>query len=328
MKNLKIISEVLETKKEKLKINSKLENFANDFLLKNQKNSLKLKFLKNVSKSPVLVSKYTGLVYHSDILTSEATVNRWSNNIYDKRNNPKKETYTADFPGMQSRHFFVIDYLRRKVNLKNKTICDFACGEGSILIKLKKYFSYNKLVGSEHSKKNLEKIKKIFKKNKFKVPKLLNCKIEDFSYLKDDKLIIDVGILTWTLCNCSEPLNVVESLSKSIKKNGFLLVAESSRILVPFKKPIQNYFNNKKLTGKYHPWHWSYNTLSNIFKIYGFELISSNRYWDEDNLILLFKNTGVKNQKLKFDDYKKVSHFFSRWLKESLKYSEKKFLKS
>ena len=48
----------------------------NDFLLKNQKNSLKLKFLKNVSKSPVLVSKHTGLVYHSDILTSEETVNR------------------------------------------------------------------------------------------------------------------------------------------------------------------------------------------------------------------------------------------------------------
>ena len=37
--------------------------------------------------------------------------------------------------------------------------------------------------------------------------------------------------------------------SKNIKKNGYLIVAESSRILVPFKKLIFNYFNPK--TEKY-----------------------------------------------------------------------------
>ena len=142
--------------------------------------------------------------------------------------------------------------------------------------------------------------------------------------VKNKSLKIDVGILTWTLCNCSEPLDVVESLSKNIKKNGFLIVAESSRILVPFKKPIQNYFNKKKLTGNYHPWHWSYNSLTNIFKVYGFELISSNRYWDEDNLILIFKNSKLKQTQFKFDNYKKVSDFLLRWFKESLKYSKNK----
>ncbi len=293
----------------------------NDFLLKNLNHSLQLKFLNKVSKSPVYVSKNTGLVYNSDILSSEETVKKWSNNIFNKKNNPKEEIYTADFPGMQSRHYFIIDFLRRKVNLKNKTICDFACGEGSILFKLKKYFNYNKLVGTEHSKKNIDIVKEVFKNKKLKIPKLFQCSIENFPKIKNQSLNVDVGILTWTLCNCSEPLNVVESLSKSIKKNGYLIVGESSRILVPFKKPIQNYFNKKKLTGTYHPWHWSFNSLSNIFKIYGFELICHNRYWDEDNLVLIFKNSGMKKQKLEFDNYKKVSNFFLRWLNESLKYS-------
>tara|TARA_A100001015_G_scaffold275147_1_gene332190 strand:+ start:2328 stop:3251 length:924 start_codon:yes stop_codon:yes gene_type:complete len=302
----------------------KKQTIKNDFLLKNLKNSINVHFLRKVSKSPVFISKDTGLVYHSDILSSKETVRRWSNKIFNKKNNPKNEIYTADFPGMQSRHYFVIDYLRRNVNLKNKNICDFACGEGSILIKLQKYFGYKKLVGTEHSKKNIDLVKKIFKKNKLKTPKLFQCSIEDLNKVKSKSLKIDVGILTWTLCNCSEPLDVVESLSKNIKKNGFLVVAESSRILVPFKKPIQNYFNKKKLTGNYHPWHWSYNSLTNIFKAYGFELISSNRYWDEDNLILIFKNSKLKQTQFRFDNYKKVSDFFLRWFKESLKYSKNK----
>ena len=97
-------------------------------------------------------------------------------------------------------------------------ICDFACSEGSILIKLRKYFDYKKLMGTEHSKKNIDFVKKIFKKNNFKIPRLFKCSIENLNNRKDKPPKIDVGILTWTLCNCSEPLAVVESLSKNIKK--------------------------------------------------------------------------------------------------------------
>ena len=282
---------------------------------------LHLNFLSKVSKSPVYVSKKTGLIYHSDISSSEKTVEKWSDKIFNpKKNNPKKEIYTSDFPGMQARHYFVIDFLRRKVKLKNKSICDFGCGEGSILFKLRKFFGLSKLVGTEHSQKNINIIKKIFKKNKFNSPKLFQCSIEDFAEKKINTSKVDVGILTWTLCNCSEPLRVVKSLSESIKKDGYLIVAESSRIFVPFKKPIQNNFNLGNLMGSYHPWHWSFNSLTNIFKLYGFELISNNRYWDEDNLVLIFKNSKIKNPKFIFDNYLHVASFYKRWLKDSLKY--------
>lgn len=301
----------------------KKQIIKNDFLFKNTKKSVRLKFLNKVSKSLVYVSKATGLAYHPNFIQSEKIAGTWEK-IYKKKKNSEKISYTSDFPGMQSRHYYIIDFLRREINLKKKLICDFACGEGSILIKLKKYFNYYNLAGTEINKENIKFIKKLFKNENFKAPKLFLTSIENFPNVKKDLLNIDVGILAWTLCCCARPTEVVESLSKSIKKNGYLIVAESSRILVPFKKPIQSYFTKNKL-GSHHPWHFSFNSLSNIFKIYGFELVSHNRYWDEDNLILLFKNTGVKNQKLKFDNYIKVSNFFSRWLKESLKYSNSKY---
>ena len=75
----------------------KIIQIKNDFQLKNIKNSVHLKFLDNVSKSPVYISKKTGLVYHPDILSSEKTVERWSNKIYSKKNNPKKNCTLQTF---------------------------------------------------------------------------------------------------------------------------------------------------------------------------------------------------------------------------------------
>ena len=99
---------------------NKIIQIKKDFQLKNIKDSVHLKFLDKVSKSPVYVSKKTGLVYHPDILSSEKAVERWSKKIYSKKNNPKNELYTSDFPGMQSRHYFVIDFFRRFIKINKK----------------------------------------------------------------------------------------------------------------------------------------------------------------------------------------------------------------
>jgi len=184
-------------------------------------------------------------------------------------------------------------------------------------LKAKKYFNVKNYSGVEHSERNIFFIKKKFRREKTKPPKLYQSNIENF-LLKEKA---DIGILTWTLCNCSEPLKIVEAISKNLKKNGYLIVAESSRIMVPFKKPIYNCFDPKSDNGHTHPWHWSYNSLNNIFKLYGFKLIKSNRYWDENDLVLLFKNSKKFNQKFKFDNHLKVIDFFKRWKKESRNYN-------
>lgn len=303
------------------KINSNVLEIKNDFLIKNLKNSKKLNFLKKISKSPVMVSKKTGLVYHPDIVDSELAVNLWSKKIFKKKINTKNISYSSNFPGMQSRHFYIIDFLNRKFDLKKKLICDFATGEGSILEKLSSLHGLNKIIGTEHSLKNTKYIKNQFKKLKSKPPKIYTQKIEDLEI----KEKVDLGILSWTLCNCSDPLNVVASLKRNIKKNGYILIAESSRILVPYRKLIQNYFNRESRLGLSHPWHWSFNSILNLFKVFGFTLVSNNRFWDEDNLILLLKNShkSPDKQNFIFDDYKKVETFFKEWSKISKKFPTK-----
>lgn len=288
-----------------------------DFSFKNKsKDYIKLNFLKKISKTEVCVSKKTGLIFNNKFKSSSDVLNQWSNKIYNKKMYPKNNYYTDNFPGMSSRHFFVLDFLSRFANFKNKKIIDFACGEGGLLIKAKKYFKCSDLNGVEHSKRNILIIKKRFKKEKIKSPKLYQSNIEDFFMKKK----ADIGILTWTLCNCSEPLKVVNSISNNIRKNGYLIVAESSRFLVPFKKPINNYFNSRLGIGATHPWHWSYNSLVNIFKVCGFELVKNNRYYDENDIVLIFKNSRKFNQSYKFDDYLKVINFIKRWKNESKNY--------
>lgn len=292
---------------------------TNDFTFSNKSSDLiELKFLKKNSKTPVYISKKTGLVFHNKFKSSEEVVTEWSEKIYSKKNNPKNGTYTDDFTGMSARHFYVLDMLNRFINLQDKRVIDFAFGQGGLLLKAKKYFNIKNLLGVEHSSRNILEIKNRFKKDNIKIPELYNSSIEELALKKK----ADIGILTWTLCNCSEPLKIIESISKNIKTNGYLIVAESSRILVPFKKPIFNYFNPKKDVGHTHPWHWSFNSLSNIFKFCGFELVKANRYFDENDLVLIFKRSENFNQKFKFDNYQNVISFFKRWSEESNNYKK------
>ena len=294
------------------------ENVIKDFTFNNKtEDYVKLNFLKKVSKSSVCVSKKTGLVFHNKFKSSSEVLNEWSNKVYNyKKMDPRNNYYTDDSPGMSARHFYVLDFLSRFMNFKKKKVIDFACGEGGVLVKARKYFEVLDLSGVEHAPKNISIIKKRCNKENVKLPKLFQSSIEDLSLTKN----ADIGILTWTLSACSEPIKILKSISDNLRKNGYLIVAESSRILVPFKKPIFNYFNSNKDSGHLHPWHWSFNSINNIFKVCGFELVKNNRYWDENDMVLIFKNSREFNQKFLFDDYLKVIDFLKRWNNESKNY--------
>ena len=123
----------------------------------------------------------------------------------------------------------------------------------------------------------------------------------------------------WTLCNTSNSFEVIKIASNLIKENGYIVIAESSRIMVPFKKPIQMYFgkNNPDL----HPFHFSKNSLSNILLLNKFKPVYINRYIDSDYIVIIAKKIKkVEKKKIKVDNYLKVKNFFKRWYKESLNY--------
>ena len=125
--------------------------------------------------------------------------------------------------------------------------------------------------------------------------------------------------MMWTLCNTSNANDIINSANKLCKKNGYLLIAESSRILVPYKKPIQMYFSKKN--PDLHPFHFSKNSLCNLLVLNKFKLVYVNRYIDSDSLVVIARKINcIEKEKLKLDDYNKVKNFFSSWYNDSKKY--------
>ena len=271
-----------------------------DYLGKTLNRSLEVKFKNKISKSKIYISKKTGTLYHSPNKSSDKSVSEWTEKIYSKEIDTSRLKYTSNNPIMRSRHYysaiFLNSYLQKKKIVK---FCDYGTGEGNFakeLLRVNNKISFN---FSEHSKKLFNQTKKIVKMNSKKKFYCHNGTIES-TILNKKFNNFDCASLLWTLCNCVEPLNVLKIIHKSLNKDGLLLIAESSRVLVPFKKPIYNFFVSKHDTNNTHPWFFSYNSLSNLLEISGFRILSNNRYYDENDLVIVAKKKTNRliNQKL------------------------------
>ena len=254
------------------------------------------------------ISKYSGLVSVVKRRSSTEIAKEWSEKIFGKKFS--KSNYTSKIPAVIARHTYVMETMLSKLKIASKSVCDFGAGEGEFLKMLQKKINFYPF-GIEPSKKNCA----LLKKNKIK--NFLGT-VEDY-YKTKNKKKFDIITAMWTLCNTSNSFEVIKIASNLIKENGYIVIAESSRIMVPFKKPIQMYFgkNNPDL----HPFHFSKNSLSNILLLNKFKPVYINRYIDSDYIVIIAKKIKkVEKKKIKVDNYLKVKNFFKRWYKESLNY--------
>ncbi len=292
-----------------------------DYLGKTFERSIEVKFKNKISKSKIYLSKKTGTLFHSPTKNSDSSVSVWSKNIYSKKIDTSKIQYTSNNPIMRSRHYYSAIFINNHIKNKKIKFCDYGTGEGNFareLLRVNNKISFN---FSEHSQKLFNLTKRTVKLNSKKKFYCHNGTIESTSSNKRFNNF-DCASLLWTLCNCVDPLSVLNVIHKSLKKNGLLLIAESSRILVPFKKPIYNFFVSKYETNNTHPWFFSYNSLSNLLEISGFRIVSNNRYYDENDLVVVAKKISKSSHKpkIKIDKYKKVLKFLKEWEKFSFKY--------
>ncbi len=265
---------------------------------------------KFTSGKEINVAKYSGLVSVIKRRSSSEIADDWSKNVFG--NNFSETKYTAKIPAVIARHTYVLETILSKIDLLNKEVCDFGAGEGDFLTMLKKKINC-KGFGIEPSKKNCT----LLTKNKIKN---FNGTIEEF-YLLNKKKKFDIGTIMWTLCNTSNCFEIVNNASNLIKKNGYLVVTESSRILVPFKKPLQMYFGGNK--PDLHPFHFTKNSLSNLLVLNKFRPVFINRYIDSDYLLIIAKKIDrVEEKNLKLDKAEDIKNFFRRWFKESLNYQK------
>jgi hypothetical protein len=133
--------------------------------------------------------------------------------------------------------------------------------------------------------------------------------LEDFT--------VDFASITWTLCNCIKPLDVLLDIRTHIKDDGLLVIAESSRLLVPFRKSLDDLLT-KMHPADTHPFYWSKNSLSALLICAGFEPIAVNRYFDSDVLLIIAKKRPVlpkEDIEIEADDADLVLEFFAEYCK-------------
>ena len=272
-------------------------------------------FLNKISKSKVYVCKKTGLVFHKK-RQSSLMEKTWSGKLFKINQKKTNDIYSPDIPLFQSRYYYILNFVSQILNLNKKTIFDFGSGQGNFLSLIDSNFNCNFLYGSELSKKNIDISRKRIKSKKIK---FINSNIES---LEKEKKIADVGFLLWTLCCLNNPVQCLKSISSVLKKNGTLVIAESSRILVPFKKPIDRYFSSKTDQEIHHPFHFSYNSLSNLLKICNFKIVKTNLFLEEDIMLVIAKKINKNINNFKFDDSKKVIQYLQDWKRFGKKYND------
>ena len=258
----------------------------------------------------VYVCKNTGLVRAKELRNADEIANAWSNDVY--ADDFGVFTYTARVPAVKARQTYVADFADIKIGLKGKSLCDIGAGEGQFLEIITRDYKA-KVYGIEPSQKNCIRISENGFQN-------FNGTIEE--YAKSDKFKenkFDVITVMWTLVNSFSCLNMINIAYKMLKPGGYLVVAEGSRILVPFKKPLHMYFSH--LPVDLHPYHFSVNSLCNLLKVNNFKVEFINRYIDSDILCIIGKKIdNLAKQSYEIDYYLNVLNFFERWHCETQKH--------
>lgn len=258
---------------------------------------------------PVHICGKCGFVFTRERRSAQAIADSWSNEIYG-------DGYTARIPAVRARQLYVADTIDVQLGLRGKSLCDIGGGEGQFLEMARG--NYGALVfTTEASAQNC------FRLNLNGIAHYHGT-IEEFSENEAATGIqFDIATIMWTLECCRSPRQMIHAAYKVLKPGGHLVVATGSRILVPFKKPLDLFFSSERERDT-HPLEFSANTLKGFMMTAGFECIYVNRYLDSDVLLLIGKKTaGPLEPDYPLDDPQEVANFFERWHRETKFYGKR-----
>ena len=220
--------------------------------------------------------------------------------------------YTANWPSVKARMTYVADTADQQIGLKGKLLCDIGAGEGKFLKIAQGYGA--KLFGIEPSEANCKLMKDAG----------MDCflgTIEEYRDSLGDKDAgkFDIVTIMWTLENCNSAVAMLKEAHSIVKPGGHIVMATGSRLLVPFKKPLNMYLS--KNPADTHSFRFSANTLQGFFAVAGFEKVYVNHYIDTDWMVMIGKAVEAdKKIPWQGDDPKKVLDFFKRWHAETAHY--------
>lgn len=251
------------------------------------------------------ICKTCGFIYVKKRRSYGTVANEWSDAM-------AKKAYRATTPLMKARHTYVAEFLHQKVGLRGKRVCDIGAWNGRFLEILRNEYGA-KVFGIEPSKAHCTLMKS------HDIPCFRGA-VEDYVMHKQQKRWADIVTMLWTLENTPAPKEMLRAAHTILKPRGHVVVATGSRILVPFAKPLSLYLGKNPVDT--HPSRFSFNTLTSLLRVCGFEAVHVSPYLNDGFLMCVIgrKAAVPKRPKIVKDDYRKVAAFFKKWHKDSTWY--------
>lgn len=253
---------------------------------------------------PIHICKECGFVYVRFRRDPEEVARAWSDELYGGHYQPR-------IPAVKARQAYTAEFIDVSIGIKDKALTDIGAGEGQFLVMARDEYGA-KGFGIEPSPSN----GRILEEKK--VDHFVGT-IEDY-VSSGEKRTADIVTIMWTLENCTFCRNMLEAAYDLLEPGGHLAVSTGSRILVPFKKPLNLYIGNSPADT--NCFRFSANTLRGILAVCGFEVTHINRYIDTDYLsVIAIKREKGAEISWEGDNWKAVSEFFERWHEDTKHYA-------
>jgi Methyltransferase domain len=260
---------------------------------------------------PLYICSSCGLVFVRERRDASLIAQDW-NACYGTVNPKYGNGYTTKIPAISARLHYVAGTLSQELDLASSRVVDIGAGEGTFLDILKAQ-SNAVPFGIEPSKENCGIMESLNIES-------FHGTVEDFYQAYNRERQFDIATILWTLEACSSASAMLKICHNLLTENGYIVISTGSRILVPFKKPLQNYL--KPMPQDMHPYRFSAQTLRAILIRAGFEPVYINSFIDSDVLLVIGQKKDIDRQRWSQykDDPLKVHHFFERWHAESVWY--------
>lgn len=253
---------------------------------------------------PIHVCKTCGFVQVIRRRGPERIAEIWANELY-------KSEYTARIPAVKARHVYVAETIDVAIGLAGQSVCDIGAGEGYFAQILRDQYGAN-VFGVEPSAANCARMQS----------EGIDCfdgTAEQFLAAAAPEQRFDIVTIIWTLENANSCRRLMDTAWRLLRDDGYVVVATGSRILVPFKKPLDYYLGPNPADT--HAFRFSANTLQGLLAETGFERSFVNQFIDSDVLCMIGRRTD-RSRPIAWprDDWRRVMDFFSRWHRETAFY--------